>query len=127
MPRTTRRSSSHGEKLSLLGLWIKGDLAGLTCYTTRSRKKVFYPEAPPTKPPSPAQVIQRARFRTAQLAWKSLSPQEKQTLEDATNATSLCMTGQNLFISAALQHFDKAYHTVALQARFTLPPLPYIP
>ena len=88
---------------SLLGLVVRGDLDGQTIYTDRHGRKVFYDKSPPQKPPSPQQVIHRARFRTAVLSWLNLLPGERADYERASLAMSLCMTGHNLYIHLCLR------------------------
>lgn len=87
----------------LWGFVVSGDIGGYTAYTDRYGRKVIYPKAPPEKPPSPLQVVQRERFTTAQLEYMNLSVQEKLDWETLTQRASLCMTGQNLFIHVAMR------------------------
>lgn len=111
---------------SLFGFRVMGDVNGITCYTNRKYQKVFYEKAPPDKPPSPAQTIQRSRFRTAVQAWRALSDSDKDALERTVHKLSLCLTGQNLYVSCALKHKPDTYTTCARQANETLPPLIFI-
>ena len=93
-----------GLPLSLLGFWVSGDLAGKTIYTNRNGLKVFYNEAPAGDPASGLQQVQRTRFRNAQQAWQAQSPGVKAAYEELVNQASLCLTGQNLWISVSLKH-----------------------
>lgn len=88
--------------LSLLGLQVSGDIDGLTIYTNRRGRIVWYPFAPPEKPPSEAQLRQRARFRVAQENWKLESATTRKNWEILVHRNSLPLTGQNLYISASL-------------------------
>ena len=110
----------------LFGFRVMGDVNGITCYTNKKFQKVFYEKAPPDKPPSPAQIIQRSRFRTAVQTWRALSDDDKLRLETAVKRTSLCLTGQNLYVSCAMKHKPDVYETVGRQAGVTLPPLVFI-
>jgi hypothetical protein len=112
---------------NLLGFRVMGDLGGFTIYTDRFYRKVWYPRAPPHKPPSAAQRHFRARFKAAVAAWKSLSDSDKAALERAVHTLSLCLTGQNLFTSCALRSAFEAYETIGRQSSEVLPPLPVIP
>jgi len=108
---------------NLLGHRVIGDLAGFTCYTDKRGRKIFYEKAPPDKPATPAQRLQRNKFRDCVLAWKSLSDAEKFALEEAVRKTHLCLTGQNLFVSCSLMQKPRVYETVARQSNEILPPL----
>lgn len=110
----------------IMGTRVLGDCGGFTMYTDRTFRKVIYKKAPPDKPPSRLQVIQRARFRNAVNAWKALSDDAKAALERTVTRLSLCLTGQNLFTSCAIRHKDDVYATIARQAGEVLPPLPWI-
>ncbi len=106
---------------NLIGLSVSGDFGDVTIYTDRFGKKVVFPKSPPKKPASPAQVIQRAAFRSAQSNWSSLSPQEKKNLELSTQILSLCMTGQNLWIHVLLKGSITLLSTIERQSGVTLP------
>lgn len=109
---------------NLMGIAVAGDVAGLTVYTDRFMKKVAYPFAPPKEPPSPLQVAQREKFRVAQLAWRNLTPEQKQSLELACHKTAIPLTGQNLYMSAQLRNDPDSYKTIEHQSGIPLPPLP---
>lgn len=124
---TPPTSSVSGVPNSLLGLWVSGDLAGFTFYTTKTGRKVCYPEAPAVQPPSQLQQRMRARFKCAYLNWKELSSEDKANLEQATKKLGLCLTGQNLYVSTQLTGKISNYKTVARQAKLNLPALEYVP
>jgi hypothetical protein len=111
---------------NLLGTWVSGDLGGYTIYTDRFGRKNVFEKSPPEKPPTPAQIHQRARFKQAQAAWRALTPQERDNLETATRRLSIPMTGQNLYLKAALRNMDSAVRTVERQSGIPLPTVPYI-
>lgn len=100
---------------NILGLQVSGDLGPLTIYTDRLGRKIAFPKSPPKKPPSPAQVIQRARFSSAQAAYMALSDPQKESYELLTILASFCLTGQNLFISVALTHSFQFLDTIERQ------------
>lgn len=108
---------------SVFGLRVSGDLAGYTCYTDKYGRKIFYPRAPPDKPPTQAQLQRRDLFRQAVLAWKSLSTDDKANLEAAVARTSLCLTGQNLYVSCSMRQDPSAYDAISRQSNLALPPL----
>lgn len=109
-----------------LGMIVSGDVDGYTIYTDMKGRKVAFPQAPPKEPPSPMQISHRARFASAQSAWTALTPQQKATLELATDRTSLAMTGQNLYIAIALKSNPDLVRTLERQTDLTLPAIPFV-
>lgn len=109
--------------LNLLGTRVSGDLGGLTTYTNQHGLKVAYPIAPPKEPVSVRQQLNRNRFAWAAAKWKQLSEGEKTDLENATRATSLVLTGQNLWISASMRGNISGYNRVSRQSGVSLPPI----
>jgi len=83
-----------------------------------------YPIAPPKEPASPSQATLRTRFSQAQAAWRNLTAAEKKNLEDACRETSLRLTGQNLYISAAMKDMNKNVQAIATQTGIPLPNVP---
>ena len=110
-----------------MGIWVSGDVGDHTIYTDRFGRKVPFPKSPPKKPPSSKQDHQRERFRLAHVAWNALSTEEKQQLEVATIRGSIVMTGQNLFISVALNDTQDGLDTLARQTGTSLPTIEFIP
>ena len=100
-----------------------GDIAGFTTYTDRYGRITVFSKAPPHKPPTGAQITQRAKFRDCVNAWKALTDDEKAALERTVHTLSLCLTGQNLFVSCSMKQKPDVYTTCARQAGETLPPL----
>lgn len=113
-------------RLDLLGMTVSGDFAGLTIYTDRHGRKVWYPQAPPTNPPTQRQQYRRQLFKLAVMSYKSLTQHERDALERAVQKTNLCLTGQNLWISCCLNSDLARYQTIARQAHETLPPLLFV-
>lgn len=114
----------YGIPYAVLGARLAGDLGGVTCYTDRFGRKTVYPIAPPKHLPSPQQIETRSRFRQAQQLYMALSAGEKHNLEEATRAASLCLTGQNLFISACLKGMNEQMQKIGEQTGFALPSAP---
>jgi len=111
---------------SLLGFIVRGDIDGQTIYTDRRGQKVFYQKAPPQKPASPKQAIQRARFRTAVLSWLNLLPSERADYERASLSMSLCMTGHNLYIRLCLRGDSPEWHALRDATGLALAQPPYV-
>jgi len=106
---------------NLLGLTVSGDIGGTSIYTNKNGKIVWYPKAPPDKPPTRKQIHQRQRFSNAVNQWKMLTPAEKQALEDATKKVSAMATGQNVYVSDALRPNHQTIPTLARQSGLELP------
>ncbi len=111
-----------GFPLNVLGLIVSGDIDGITIYTDRYNRKVGYPKAPPKEPPTEFQVYYRTRFKTAQANYMALSVAEKKDYEDLSRASSICMSGQNLFIHVALKHSFGLLDTLQRQTGITVVP-----
>jgi hypothetical protein len=86
----------------ILGLQVTGDLAGVTYVQLRQNRRTSYAKTYPSKTPSQLQEYRRTRFKNAMAAYKSLSAENKSTLEEITNHYKMCMTGHNLFLSCYL-------------------------
>ena len=106
--------------LNALGLIIDGDFAGLTVYTRHDLRKVFFPVAPPTKPPSDLQLAQRRRFAAATAAWSRLDPLERRRWEATTNSLIICSTGIGLWISLCLRGEPQLTDTILHQSPYQL-------
>jgi len=84
--------------LSLLGYVYWGDFAELTMYRSKRGRLIVYKKSYPDKPPSPAQLADRANFAAAAQHWNALSDAERSAWTAAAQKTSLCMTGYNLYV-----------------------------
>ncbi len=108
---------------ALLGFRVSGDMAGLTYFQTRRRKLVAYPATSPKEPPTPAQQIQRARFRQAVAAWVAAPITTKRAYESVSLAASLCATGHDLWVH--LSFTQNASEILDLEHRTGIPlPMP---
>lgn len=116
----------YGIPWNLIAARLAGDVGGVTIYTDRFGRKTVYPIAPPDKPPSSQQTTLRTRFQTAQQAWKALTTQEKANLENACRKANLRLTGQNLYISAAMTDGNANVQAIGRQTGFTLPTVPEV-
>jgi hypothetical protein len=108
----------------LWGLNVNGDACGLTIYTRKNGKKVFFRQAPPEKPASAAQLVQRFRFRCAVKSWLELPQTERDLYNQAADVLSLCMTGVNLWVLLSLKTNNNLFHTISNQAHLPLLPPP---
>lgn len=106
--------------LSLLGWNPTGDLDGLTGYTTKRGKVVWFLKAPPTCPATQWQIHQRNKFRLVAAAWKGLTQDARQQWSLAEQRGRLNLTGYNLFTYWSITHDDEAIRTVERQTDTTL-------
>lgn len=118
---------AFGIPVSAIGMVVSGDLAGMTIYTDRFCRKVFFPQAPPDKPPSPLQVKQRARFSQAMADWYAQNDQVKADWEQITLRASLIMTGHNLWLHIALTGNLTLLHTLIRQTGVAVADPPLVP
>jgi hypothetical protein len=119
---------AFGIPVSAIGMVVSGDLAGMTIYTDRFCRKVWFPQAPPCEPPSPMQVKQRWRFKQAMANWVAQSDQVKADWEAITLKASLVMTGHNLWIHVSLRMAYQLLSTLSHQTGVTVanpPPVPW--
>lgn len=86
----------------VLGLQVTGDLAGVTYVQNKQGRRIAYAKTYPQKTPNHLQLYRRNRFRDAVNLWRSLSAQDKSTLDAITENYHMCMSGYNLFISCYL-------------------------
>lgn len=84
--------------LSFLGVAIQGDLDGITCYRSSRGALIWFPRAPPRKPPSELQEWQRARWRAILDDWLALPAATRANWMAITERASLSLHGLNLYI-----------------------------
>jgi len=109
---------------SIFGLIVSGDVGDYTIYTDRFGKKVTFPKSPPKEPPTQLQVDLRARFKAAQQNYMALSDGDKADWEAMVCKVSLCMTGQNLFISVSMRRSYGVLDTIMKQSGISVTPPP---
>lgn len=106
--------------LNLLGLRPTGDLAGLTCYTSKRGKTVWFQKAPPTCPPTYWQTHQRNVFRLIAQTWNAIGPAARNEWHLAEQRGRLNITGFNLFVYWCISQDDAAIRTIQRQTRTVL-------
>lgn len=113
---------------NFLGLECSGDLAGYTCYTDMSGRKIAFPKSPPEVPETPAQRRWRDRFTNAVLNWNAAPLHVREEYEQVSLRTHLCMTGHNLWVSLSLSQDASLCATLAAQSGIPIelpPPVPW--
>ena len=111
----------NDRKLSLLGLIYHGDLGALTMYRSLPRHRVVaFHKTFPDKPPSAAQLANRATMTNAALAWRALPAESRRQWELATRRGSLCLTGYDLWTYYYFTNNAPAILTLARQTSTTL-------
>lgn len=83
--------------IGLLGLYPSGDLGPYTIYTSKRHKIVFFPKAPPKKPPTELQRRERAIFTSVAFLWRALPAATRADWKLATQRARLTISGYNLF------------------------------
>lgn len=84
--------------MSFMGFVTWGDIGPFTCYRKKSGQMVVYLKAPPLCPASPAQQVQRNRWRDAAAEWQLLDQATRDRWELASKRASLSVTGYNVWI-----------------------------
>lgn len=108
---------------ALTSLQIQGDAGPYTFYTRTGGQVVFYPFAPPDKPPSPSQIVQRRRLALVAEDWQALDNAEKQKWNAMAKRGRTWMTGYNLYSYAALTPNSRD-HMDGLRRQSQLPSIP---
>lgn len=106
----------------MLGFQTWGDIGPFTVFRNKRGHVVWYLKAPPTCPASPAQIIDRDRWRAAAIAWNALTPLNRADWEAASNRASLGITGYNLFLYWQTTGDRPAIVTIERQTGFELLP-----
>ena len=83
---------------TLLGFNATGDLGGLTAYTSRKGRTVWFKKSPPLRPPSYHQRVMRNRFRNIALTWSALAADRRAAWIRAAHAARLRIGGYALFV-----------------------------
>jgi len=83
--------------LNYLGFVAWGDIGNLTIYRRYDRRLVIFGKTWPVKPATPKQATERARFAAAAVAWRALTPAQRQQWTLAAQRASLPLTGYNLW------------------------------
>jgi hypothetical protein len=108
-----------GNLLAISGLTLQGDVAGLTTYTSKRRRIVFFPQAPPLSPPTWYQSYQRQLFANAATAWSLLTQAERNDYMTSCRFVAARITGYNLWMKISMTRDDQ--DAVAVEAKTGIP------
>ncbi len=103
-----------------LGWNATGDLGGLTAYTRRTGRTVWFVKSPPLKPPTYHQRVMRNRFRNIAVAWNALRPAARRSWMRAAHAARLRIGGYALYVWHAIHQDDGPIRTVERLSHETL-------
>lgn len=106
--------------LGMLGWIVTGDMGPWTFYTSARGPIVFFPRMPALNPPSPKQVVQRARIRAAAVTWRAKTSQDRGRWEQATQRPKLCVTGFGLWVWWSCNHDLGTLRTIERQSGVSL-------
>lgn len=112
--------TSTDKMMLLMGLKIQGDFGPITCYTNKRNQVVWFIKAPPRKPPSDQQILQRHQFIETAEKWEMIGKEEQQRWERLAQKAYLRITGYNLFMYWCLKGDLPAIVTVCGQAGMSL-------
>lgn len=108
--------------LNFLGMNIQGDLDGITCWRSARGAIIWYPRAPPRKPPSPLQVLQRQKWTDILVDWNNFTEAQRQAWLDLADQAHTRITGLNLYLWYRCSQDDRVIHTLELQTGITVLP-----
>lgn len=81
-----------------LAFSITGDLGLLTTWNSDTAGFTWMVKSPPKEPPTPAQVVHRARFKGYHNQWNALTQQQREDYELVTKLLKFYMTGKNFWL-----------------------------
>lgn len=101
--------------LHLIGLQVQGDIDGITCYRSARKPLIWYPRAPPLKPPSDLQDDQRDKWKDQLENWMELPDAERLAWMQLASRAHLRIHGLNLYLWWRSSYDDPAIHTLEHQ------------
>lgn len=108
----------------ILGIYVAGDLGDMTLYTNHKGRIIWFPRAPPTKPASDLQRMQRRRFGNAILNWRNLSLADKTAWCAAVKASGIDITSLGAWISLSMKPDPSGLALLQAHSLYTLPEPP---
>jgi len=106
----------------VLGTIVSGDLGPLTFYTSKRHRLVWFPKAPPDKPPTVWQTYRRNIWRAGADSWRSLPQQERDNWKEATRRARLTITHYNLYLWWFTHDADASIRVLENNTRIKLLP-----
>lgn len=99
-----------------LALKLQGDIGGLTTYTTRRGRIVYFIQAPPNQPMSADQSYFRSQFRAAIACWQAMSKQQQQAWYRACRTAHLRIGPTALIVAALMPGRTSDIRTIERQS-----------
>lgn len=109
---TQRKKIAKLAENCILGWTLQGDVAGLTTYTTRRHRIVFYPARPADQPPSPDQIFFRSIFKSAIDLWQAMSKPQQQTWQKAAQQSHANIPPTALIVAALMPGQQSTIRTI---------------
>jgi hypothetical protein len=106
--------------LKFIALELNGDIGGVTTYTNRRHKIIAFPQAPPRVPPTPNQIIQRARLTAIAAAWRVLGAPQRALWRVAATRANLSISGYNLYTVCKMRYEWSYAQTIEHQTGIVL-------
>jgi hypothetical protein len=106
--------------LNFFGVIIQGDFADITCYRSKNGTLIWFPKAPPRKPPSELQIDQRDKWSDIIENWVELPQATRDKWELVCQRESLWISGINLYIWWRCSLDDSIIHTLERHTGITL-------
>lgn len=104
----------------LIGNSMQGDLAGMTCYTSKRNKVTWFVKSPPLEPASPTQRTIRNIFVLNARIWTQFTVDQRATWSDAARLARLRLTGYNLFTWWQRIRDEATLRTIERQSGITI-------
>lgn len=104
----------------VMGLILAGDMGPFTFYTNKNKKHVFYPKAPPEKPPTIFKLRHYQRWKNAAWQWSNMPQTTRDDWNLAAARAHTRISGYNLWIYWITTHDRPALETVERQSNTTL-------
>ena len=107
-----------------LGINTQGDLGGWTFYTAKDKGLVWFPKAPPLRPASYLQKVQRTRWKNVARMWRQYTPAERLLWMRAAIGAGLQIHGYDLFTYVVSRPDSSILPTIERLSFITLPTIP---
>lgn len=112
----TQKKIAKQARSGCLALKLQGDVAGLTTYTTRRGRIVYFLQAPPNQPMSADQWYFRSQFRAAIALWNAMPKPQQQAWYRACKKAHLRIGPTALIVAAMMPGRTSDIRTIEKQS-----------